>query len=212
LRAGDEADADEDSSESQTKEAAETPVAAGSAAAGELSAASAGPAAGDAAAEGAGEVASDGRPVPRAAEPAPLAADPAPAVAGLESASFELPSLAAAAEPGGGAAAGAADAAVDVVLADPAAESRAWPTLSAGRPGTPLAVAPSGRSWPLAFAAAVSAGWSLAAAGSVAASSRREVMTEGEAPAEPSDVFARLSKPSSYDLTFTRLSLDMTPI
>lgn len=131
---------------------------------------------------------------------------------GLASAGIELPPWAAAAGPGEDAAAGVAGAAVDVVLAEPAAESRAWPTLSAGRPGTPFAVAPSGRSWPLAFAVAVSAGWSPAAAGSLAASSRREVMTEGEAPPGPSDVFARLSKPSSYDLTFTRLSLDMTPI
>jgi hypothetical protein len=33
----------------------------------------------------------------------------------------------------------------------------------------------------------------------------------GEAPPEPSDVFVRLSKPSSYDLTLMRLSLDRTP-
>jgi len=39
----------------------------------------------------------------------------------------------------------------------------------------------------------------------------RSVTTVGEAPPEPSDVFVRLSKPSSYDLTLTRLSLDMTP-
>ena len=37
------------------------------------------------------------------------------------------------------------------------------------------------------------------------------VTTVGEAPPEPSDVFVRLSKPSSYDLTLMRLSLDRTP-
>src|SRR5580700_10740817 len=37
------------------------------------------------------------------------------------------------------------------------------------------------------------------------------VTTVGEAPPEPSDVFVRLSKPSSYDLTLMRVSLDRTP-
>jgi hypothetical protein len=42
-------------------------------------------------------------------------------------------------------------------------------------------------------------------------SSCRSVTTVGEAPPEPSDVSVRLSKPSSYDLTLMRLSLDGTP-
>jgi hypothetical protein len=33
-----------------------------------------------------------------------------------------------------------------------------------------------------------------------------------EVPPEPFDVSARLSKPSSYDLTLMRVSLDDTPI
>src|SRR5260370_42608676 len=37
------------------------------------------------------------------------------------------------------------------------------------------------------------------------------VTTVGEAPPEPSDVFVRLSKPSSYDLTLMRGPLDRTP-
>ena len=55
----------------------------------------------------------------------------------------------------------------------------------------------------------ISVGWSSSAVRS--SSSCREVTTVGEAPAEPSDVSVRLSKPSSYDLTLTRLSPDETP-
>lgn len=112
-------------------------------------------------------------------------------------------------------------------------ESRLDPMVSAGSAGTsasaasvpPAAERPlAGASWPGAVAglavAALAAvrtdlvpricvGWSSSAVRS--SSSCRAVTTVGVAPAEPSDVFVRLSKPSSYDLTLTRVSLGDTP-
>jgi len=110
-------------------------------------------------------------------------------------------------------------------------DSRVDPMLSAGSAGTsasPASVPPAaGLPLPgisLAVAALAVAdlaavrtdlvpriwvGWSSSAVRS--SSSCRSVTTVGVALAEPSDVFVRLSKPSSYDLTLTRVSLDEKP-
>ncbi len=51
----------------------------------------------------------------------------------------------------------------------------------------------------------------VSAVRSSSSSSCCAVTTVGEAPPEPSDVFVRLSKPSSYDQTLMRVSLSRTP-
>src|SRR6516162_8477561 len=110
-------------------------------------------------------------------------------------------------------------------------ESRVAPMLSAGSAGTSSTEASFSPAAELPLGEASFAGASLAAdlaavrtdeapricvGSSVSAirssSSCCSVTTVGEAPPEPSDVFVRLSKPSSYDLTLTRLSLDETPM
>ena len=123
---------------------------------------------------------------------------------------------------------GAAGAAADRLKLD---ESRGVPMVSAGSAGTSGATAsfsstaePPPAKTSLAAAAAratfaraartadVDMIWVSSSVLAVRSSSSCcTVTTVGEAPPEPSDVFVRLSKPSSYDLTLMRLSLDRTP-
>jgi len=221
LRAGDVGEVGAGSGGSHTKAAAETLLGSG-------------PPDGWAWDESAGDESRAGpSPVTEVSNRAPAGGHPVPVLAGAGSASAGTGSAAGGDVPlslGVTAAAAPMDTGADADRLK-VNEPRVDPMLSAGSAGTPASAAsvPAVAEVPLPGASLAVAGLAVADLAAVrtdlvpriwvgwsssavrSSSSCRAVTTVGVAPVEPSDVFVRLSKPSYYALTLTRLSLDEKP-